>query len=192
MTPNRAGLVIGAAFGLVYVLVNATALASPAGRVVQAVGVVAFVAVLVALWRARSAPIGEGPPREGFGPVYWIVLAAELVAMFGGNLLLNGPLALPEGVLPWITLVVGVHFLPLGRLWRAPSLGWLGAGLAVLGAVGLVLAATGASHAVVATVAGLCPGAVLLGGSLWAAARQGSGRPPAQVSASKSPRTQPM
>jgi len=42
----------------------------------------------------------------------------------------------------------------------------LGAAIATCGAAGLVLAATGASDAAIATIAGVLPGALLLGASL--------------------------
>lgn len=67
MAKNGVGLVIGAVFGLIYVVVNAAALGAPVGPVLQVLGVAAFVGLLV--------------------------------------------------VLPWVTFVVGVHFL-----------GWAGCG----------------------------------------------------------------
>jgi hypothetical protein len=85
--------------------------------------------------------------------------------------LLRGPLALPLAVLPWITFVVGVHFLGLARVWSAPSLAWLGAAIAACGVLGLVVAAIGAGEAVVAAVAGVVPGLILLAGSWWGAFR---------------------
>jgi hypothetical protein len=173
MTPNRLGLAIGAAFGLVYVVVNAGALPSPVGPVLRVLGVVAFVGVLLALSRAGQARSGDGAAGGGFGRGYWLVVTAEVVAIAVGNVLLNGALDLPQGVLPWISFVVGVHFLGLAKVWGAPSLAWLGGGIAVLGALGLSLASAGASEAAVASIAGIGPGALLLAGSAWGAAREG-------------------
>jgi len=176
MTPNRLGLIIGATFGLVYVVVNAAALPSPVGPLLRVVGVVAFVGVLLALARAGQARPGDGAAGPGaagpgFGRGYWLVVTVEVVAVAAGNVLLNGPLDLPQGVLPWISFVVGVHFLGLAKVWDEPSLAWLGGGIAVLGALGLGLASAGASEAAVASIAGIGPGALLLSGSIWGAAR---------------------
>jgi len=173
MTPNRLGLVIGAGFGLVYVVVNAGALASPIGPALRVLGVVAFVGVLLALGRAGRAGPVDGAAGGGFGRGYRLVVAAEVVAVAAGNLLLNGPLDLPQGVLPWISFVVGVHFLGLAKVWDEPSLAWLGGGIAVLGALGLGLATAGASEAAVASIAGIGPGALLLAGSMWGAGHEG-------------------
>jgi hypothetical protein len=171
--PDRSGLAIGAVFGLTYVVVNARALPSPAGPVLQVLGVVAFVGVVVGLRRPVKPPAADRVTRGGFGRGYWLVVAAELATAATGSLLLNGPLNLPEGVLPWISFVVGVHFLGLARVWGESSLGWLGAGIAVLGALGLGVASAGASNAAIASVAGVGPGALLLLGGLWGAAQQG-------------------
>lgn len=178
MTPNRIGLVIGAAFGLVYVVVNAGALPSPAGPLLTVLGVVAFVGVLLALRRAGQARSGDGAAGRGFGRGYWLVVMAEVIAVGAGNVLLNGPLDLPQGVLPWISFVVGVHFLGLANVWDEPSLAWLGGGIATLGALGLGLASAGASEAAIASIAGIGPGALLLAGSIWGASREGRDHAP--------------
>jgi hypothetical protein len=178
MTPNRLGLVVGAAFGLVYVVVNGRALPTPVSLSLQSLGVIAFIGVLIALRRAEPLAASDGLARQGFGRGYWLVVAAEVVAFAGGNALLNGPLDLPRGVLPWISFVVGVHFLGLAKVWAEAPLAWVGGGIAVLGLIGLGLAVGGASDAVVATVAGVCPGVLLLTGSLWSAAGSpGQGSP---------------
>jgi hypothetical protein len=178
MTPDNLGLVIGAVFGLIYVVANAGALPSPAGPVLSGLAAAVFVAVLVLLGRARTGAGPDATPEGGFGRDYWLVVAAEVVAAAAGIVALRGPLDLPEGVLPWISFVVGVHFFGLARVWAEPSLGWVGAGIAVLGVVGLVVAAAGASDASIAAIAGVGPGALLLGGSLWGADRRRRGSPP--------------
>jgi hypothetical protein len=160
---------------LIYVEVNAGSLPSPADPLLRVLGVIAFVAVLVALLRARRARTGAGTNRPGFGRGYWLVVAAEVAAFAGGNALLNGPLDLPRAVFPWISFVVGVHFIGLAKVWRESSLAWVGAGIAALGAFGLGLASADASDATIATIAGICPGALLLAGSWWALAHGKAG-----------------
>ena len=171
MTPDRLGLVIGAIFGLLYMVANAGALPSPSGPILIVLGVLAFVGVLLALRRRGTTQPRPGAPGRGFGRGYWLVVAAEGVAAVVGLVLLNGPLDLPEAGLPWVSFVVGVHFVGLARVWDEASLAWVGAGIATLGAAGLVVAAAGGSDAAIAAVAGVGPGALLLSGSLWAAAR---------------------
>lgn len=169
MTPDRLGILIGAVFGLIYAVVNAGRLDSPTGPLLQGLGVLAFVGVLVAMRRER--PAAGYATGGGFGRGYRLVVTAEVVAAVVGIVALNGPLDLPEGVLPWISFVVGGHFLALARVWGEPSLAWVGGAIAVFGAVALGLAAGGASTATIALVAGVGPGAVLLAGSLWGATR---------------------
>jgi hypothetical protein len=176
MTPNRLGVVIGAVFGLIYVVANAGALPSPLGPLLQALAVAAFVGVLVASRRVGMTPPGNDGPGPGFGRGYWLVVAAEVTAGGVGIVLLNGPLDLSRGVLPWVSFVVGAHFLGLAKVWDESSLAWLGAGIALLGALGLGLAWADASDAAISSIAGVGPGVLLLAGSLWGAAR---GRQPA-------------
>ncbi|MGH3924006.1 MAG: hypothetical protein ACRDTT_14245 [Pseudonocardiaceae bacterium] len=171
---NRVGLVIGAVFGLIYVVVNAAALGAPVGPVLQVLGIAAFVGLLVVLYRFPQDPADTPGGAVRFGRRYWSIVAAEVVAFVAGIAVLNGPLGLPRAVLPWVTFVVGVHFLGLARVWKAPSLSWLGAGMALCGATGLAAAALGAPTAAIATVAGVAPGALLLAGSWWAATRGGA------------------
>jgi hypothetical protein len=173
VTANRLGLLIGAVFGTSYVVVNAGALGAPVGPLLQVVGVAALVGLLVFMFRSRPAPAAAAGNAVGFSRWYWMVVAAEVVAFFAGTAVLRGPLDLPLAVLPWITFVVGVHFLGLAKAWRAPSLMWLGAGLATCGVLGLLGAVIGAGDAVVAVVAGVAPGLLLLGGSWWGALRGG-------------------
>ena len=59
-----------------------------------------------------------------------------------GLAVLNGRLHAPQAAVTWVSLVVGVHFLALAVLWKLAFFHWLGAAIALCGAVGLVLAAT--------------------------------------------------
>ncbi len=162
---------IGATFGLLYVLVNAGALGA-AATVLRVIAVIAYAGLLVVALRA-PAPRLDGAQHAGTGGFtrgYWFIVAAEVIALFAGNALLAGPLERPQAVLPWVTTVVGVHFLALARVWHAASIGWLGGALALCGAFGLVLAWSTEATAWIAAVAGVLPGAILLAGSWWAVA----------------------
>ena len=168
----QVGMIIGGIGGLVYVLVNGAALGAPAGPVVQGIGVAAFVGLLVALYLNGTSG-SSGPPPQ-FSRGYWIVVLLEVVAIFGGSQVMNA-LGLPP--LPWVTIVVGLHFVPLGRMWQAPTLLWAGVVIATCGAAGLVAAVAGASAPVVALLAGVLPGAFMLAGVLYGATRRPAAAP---------------
>ena len=177
---QRLGSLIGAGFGLIYVEVNAGALAAPAAAALRIAGGVAF-AGLVAVLAARRDPgaRADGAARGGFGPRYGLVVAAEVAAIVAGVALLNGPLDRPRAAVAWVSVVVGVHFFALAALWRVSLFRWLGAAIVVCGLAGLAAAGLGASSAVVATMGGVLPGALLLAagyqGAIAALSR--SGRP---------------
>ena len=168
---RRLGITIGTAFGLVFVLVNAGALDAPWPLLLRVAGVVTFVGVQVALRSAarRPASVTEGG-AAGFTRGYWAVVAVEVVALIAGVQVLARAFDAPEAGVAWVALVVGVHFHALAVVWRTASLHVLGAAMSVCGLIGLALALLGSSEAAVATVGGVVPGFVLLGGGAWAAA----------------------
>lgn len=169
------GSVVGAGFGLVYVESNASAIAQPWSIMVRIAGGVSFALCLVALYgglrRPRATPSAQSRLVEAR---YWLVVAGEAAALFTGWYVLNGPLGRPDAALPWVTLVVGVHFFALAVVFGARVQHLLGLLLTGCGAVGMALAFSGAPSSSVAVAAGLSPGFVLLGFSLWGLI--GSGR----------------
>ncbi len=168
MTADRIARLLGAGFGAVYVLVNAGALGSPLDVVLRVAAGLSVVALLTVL------PSGGGADRRGerppvFGRGYALVVLAEVAAVVGGSLAL-GALGLPGARFPWLTFVVGVHFVLLARVWRERSIGWVGGALAVCGALGFGAALAGATPAAVTVLAGVLPGVLLLGGAWWGVA----------------------
>jgi hypothetical protein len=163
----QVGPAIGGAFGLVYVLVNLRVLPTAVSLPLRILAVVVFLAVLAGLRR----PAPDSSPQVEFGRDYQLVVAAEVVAGIGGALLFTTGFGLSNAGLPWISFVVGVHFLGLAKVWKAPSLALVGAAIAVLGAVGLAIAIAHGTQTAIALVAGVGPGVLLLGGSAWAAVR---------------------
>lgn len=163
------GSLIGAAFGLVFVLVNAAVLPTVAGVVARVAGVLAFLAVLAALRGGGFARQAAPPATGGLGRRYVLVLAAEVVALAAGLAVLNGPLEAGYAGVAWVALVVGIHFHPLAGLFELPVFRALGAAIAGCGVVGLVLAGLGAGAAPIAVVGGVLPGALLLAVSWWGA-----------------------
>ena len=180
------GSLVGALFGLVYVVVNAATMPDWRAVPLQVVAAVAFVAVVLPVRRAAARAAADASP--GAGPrttagaapaqrpverrrdvprTYALIVVLEALALFAGVWLLNGPLDLPTAGVAWVSVVVGVHFLPLGRLLEVPAFVPLGAAIATCGVVGLVLALLGVAEPVVAGVAGVVPGLLLLGLSWW-------------------------
>lgn len=169
MTRDQVGRLIGAGFGLVFIEANAGALPSGVGVALRVVGLAAFLG-LVFLGRrrgAQAAETGGQPTGTSFGGRYWLIVVAEVVAVAAGLAVINRVLHTPQATVGWLALVVGVHFYGLAVAWRRPSLRTLATGMSVCGALGLVLAFSGAPAAVVALVAGIAPGLFLLGSVWW-------------------------
>lgn len=95
---------------------------------------------------------GESAMREANGRrSYYRAVAVEVALIVLGVAGLD--LARhPEYLAAWILFVVGVHFVPLGRLFRVPGLTVAGVLLPVVAVAAAVLGATG--HAAPAAVAG--------------------------------------
>ncbi|MCQ4040548.1 hypothetical protein ACFOSC_21560 [Streptantibioticus rubrisoli] len=155
MTREQITRLIGGAFGLVFVEVDAGALPSPASVALRVLAVAAFLGLAVALRRARPAG-SSGAGR--FGREYWLVVALEVVAGVAGIVVIKAALHAPQATVAWISFVVGLHFLGLAVVWRRPRLHWLAAGLTACGAAGLALAGCGCPAAAIAATAGVVPG----------------------------------
>lgn len=177
-TPTFIGHLIGASFGTVFVLVNASGLPTGVAILLRVLAVVAFTVVLLGFLRtSRELRAAAQPAPVGFTRFYWMVVALEAIALFGGLTLLR-PIE-PAAALGWIALVVGVHFLPLARLWPEgrTQLLWIAGIMTALGVLGLVLAFSVHDAVLVAVVSGVGSGVVLLGWSLVQAFRTLTGRP---------------
>ncbi|MFI8828560.1 hypothetical protein [Streptomyces sp. NPDC053431] len=184
MRRDRVGRLVGAAFGLVFIQANVGALPAHVASPLRVLAVAAFVALVVfgrrpvAAGTATTAVTGAGsepgsgagsePGTASFGRRYWYVVAAEVLGLAAGLVVIARVLHAPEASVGWIAFVVGVHFFGLAAAWRRPSLHLLGAGIAVCGAAGLALAAGGASTSVIRLTAGVLPGVLLLASAGWA------------------------
>jgi hypothetical protein len=175
---QRTAVYIGGVFGFVYLMINSQQLPSPVDGVVETLAVLAFVGLLIAARQAilasRRAGIDEsggGGADIGFGPGYWRIVAAEVVAILAGLAVLSGPLDAPHAMVAWISVVVGVHFLGFYGLWHRPVYLWLGLGVALCGVAGLAVRADGLSAALIPIVAGILPGMLLFAFCYWRVAR---------------------
>ncbi len=98
-----------------------------AGSVVSALLLVALVGLLVCGRTTTGSAMADPGARRG----YWITVAVEVVLIVGGNLLLAA-VGHPDYDAPWTLLVVGVHFIPLARIFQADALASTGAAVAVV------------------------------------------------------------
>lgn len=185
MSAQRLGSIVGAVFGLVYVLVNAGPLPRAVGIPLQALGLAAFAVVVVAV--ARADDHGGQPPTAGSRGAYRLVVAAEVAALAAGLAALNGPLDAPQAGVAWVSFVVGVHFVALGAVFREPLFHWLGGAIGACGLVGLALAAAGAGAETVAVLSGIVPGTLLLASGWWGARQAAHHSPHAPAGAACHP-----
>jgi hypothetical protein len=178
---------IAAVFGLVYVIVNTGRLPDAWRVALVALGVAAFLAVVVRLARRRAsaAPAADpSVPRR-----YGTVVLVEAVALFGGLMALNR-LGVPSHAgVAWVSVVVGVHFFALAAVLRVPIMHLVGAAITTCGVAGWLLVALDATPSVVGVVSGVVPGAVLLAAAGWGArAEPGDADQPAGASADQADR----
>jgi hypothetical protein len=156
------GSVIALIFGTVFVEVNCGGLPGSWPLAVRIAGVVVAVGLLVAVLRTARGGAAGGVPGGGFADRrYWNIVGVEGLALFGGLVVINAVFDRPEFAVPWIALVVGVHFVVLGKAWRLDLFTWLGVVQTLLGLAGFVLAGAGASTTTVEVVAGVLSGVAL-------------------------------
>jgi uncharacterized membrane protein len=157
------GSLVAITFGTVFVLANSGGLARPWPLVVRLTGLSVAALLISGLVlvarrgsRATTAPVSDFVDRR-----YWLIVALEAAALFGGLAVINGVLHRSAVAVAWVALVVGVHFFGLARIWRMPLYHRLGAAMTVLSAAGFLSYALGGPAAMVALVAGVGSGAAL-------------------------------
>lgn len=167
--PYRLGSLIGLIGATVFVLVNRGALPAPWPLVALLASVAALAFYLWAVWLrpASALPPGEQPrPRAGL--VYLASVSGMLMVFFVGRLLLAR--AGQEELMPaLVALGVGLHFVPFAAAFRAPvfsTLGWLLAGIGLVGIVAGWLGAGAVAAAGAAVAAGVTMLVVMGAGAL--------------------------
>ncbi|MET3807347.1 hypothetical protein ABIB25_004370 [Nakamurella sp. UYEF19] len=152
-----AGSGVAGMFGTAWSLWGASGLTGTAATVVRVVGIAIGVLILVAVVILGRSLAG-GRPRSGPGSMfasraYQMTVAVEVLAFFGGNLLLRA-IGHSEYVPVWVATVVGFHFLVFGRkFWAGFYL--VGAALLVAAAAGLVVGLSGGGQHSITAVCGL-------------------------------------
>lgn len=159
---RRIGAVIGAIAGLVFILINAGTAPGWTSFALRAAGIASFVLVLwMAVLRRDRTHADRPSPSAHAWRVYWLMVAFEVVLLpVGASVLVR--LDHPELTVPWVALVVGIHFLPFARAFRSPVFAVLGLVLIGLAVVGGLLAVLGDPDAGTLT-AGVGSGIALLG-----------------------------
>lgn len=170
------GSLIGGAFGLVFLIVNSAAFSTLGRILVLIVGIVAFAVIaflalrgLGRMKRAQAqAQAADAPVRTAspFGRGYWIIVAVEAAALFGGTRLLSG-LGHPELGVAWVAFVVGTHFYALGYVFKLGRFHILATVVTLCGVAGFLAFFVGAPD-FIPVFAGIFPGFVLLAFGLWA------------------------
>lgn len=162
------GLLVGAIFGTVFVVVNAQSPLNSVTVTLLRVAACLAAAGVVAMWfvtvrKQRGA--AEGPQRRMYGRGYLIIVAAEAILLFGGIRVLTAWGSPEQANVAWVAFVVGVHFVALAPVWKDWGIAVPGVVLTLLGVAGLALAWTSAV-AWVPFVSGVLSGLVLLTGSV--------------------------
>lgn len=167
MTSRASGIyvghLIGASFGVVFIVRNGGLLGGPAQLIASVLAAIAVTVVLIAF--IATIRRGERPPARDLPRshvAFWVIVALEVVLLFGGLALLN--VIEPAANVGWIALIVGLHFLAF-TLWWIPGqreLVVIGAIMVALGVAGLAIAFSTHDVALVEFVSGFWSGVVLV------------------------------
>lgn len=98
-----------------------------AGSVVSGLLLLALVGLLARRRTTSGSPMADPRVRRG----YWVTVAIEVVLIIGGNLLLAA-VGQPGYVAPWTLFIVGIHFVPLARIFHARGLAFTGVATAIV------------------------------------------------------------
>jgi hypothetical protein len=141
---QRRGVLILAPIGVVWGLVGASGLpAGPAWGLRIAAALLAVGAVVLAV---RPAPAGRAPRERHLPERWWRTVGLVNAGQFVGIALVVAVcvvLGYPELVPPLVCLVVGLHFLPLARLFDQPEYTPTAVALCVVAGAGLLVLLAG-------------------------------------------------
>lgn len=168
------GALIGAGFGLLFLIINTGQFSTLGRTLVITVGVLAFAGIaifairgLMQGGRAGRGESGKGSRREPpLGRAYWIIVLIEAVLLFAGTRLLAG-LGHPELGVAWVAVVVGTHFYALGRVFGLDRFHVLATVVTLCG-IGGFIAFFAAAPAFIPVISGVITGFVLLAFAMWA------------------------
>jgi len=128
---------IAAVIGELFIQLTAGSLPPPLVWPVRIVGALAFVGVL---WYAVLSPWGRGEfrPRRRRSAlrIYYVCLGLLILAVPAGIWLFQQVLPVPALIVPWLVVLVGLHFLPFASAFGIPLFERMGAALLAIGVVG--------------------------------------------------------
>jgi len=158
MRTRPIGSGIGAIAGLVFVLINAGAV--PASLIWRIVAAVVFAAII---WFIvlRGPEVSQVSPSRAALRTYGIAVAAMVVAIPVGAVIISNVLDRPNAVLVWVVFVVGAHFLPFAHAFGLPIFRWLSASMVLASVIGAI-PALASNSATAAGWTGVVAGFVLL------------------------------
>lgn len=161
----KIGALVGAVGGLVFVLVNAGATDAAWPVILRGLAIVTFLAAVVLVLRAPALGAGRAPGADQMRR-YWLTVLAEVVAIPVGNLVLLKVFGLEGAGLPWVAVVLGVHFLVFDRIFPGAGFLVLGALVTLCGVAGLAMVVSDVDQDAVVVVSGVVTGFALLGSVL--------------------------
>ena len=169
------GALIGAGFGLLFLIINTGQFSTLGRTLVIAVGVIVFVGIAVLPVRGllrkrgggRLGESGERGRRERTSwRAYWTIVLIEAVLLFAGTRLLAS-LGHPELGVAWVAVVVGTHFFALGWVFGLDRFHVLATVVTLCG-IGGFIAFFAAAPAFIPVISGVISGFVLLAFAMWA------------------------
>jgi hypothetical protein len=160
--PVAQGILTMVGFGIVWAVVGAAGLTPPGAVRVAGIVVAVLAGVAVAVVALRSPP-GAIPRRSGSADPAREFLWVNVVQTVLIVLVVVVCIAVDQPVLiaPATCLVVGVHFLPLSRVFGLPLYRTTGTILAAVALLGFVLFAAGATDDAVLVLVGLAAAVTL-------------------------------
>lgn len=137
---RRRGILILSLFGILWAAVGASGLSADIAGTARIIGMVLGVGVILLGYR----PAGRtSPERQRSQPAGWYrkigvvnLVQAAAIALTVLGLIAAG---VPQMVPPVVCLIVGMHFLPLAKLFDQPQYFWTGAGLTAAAIAGFLI-----------------------------------------------------
>ena len=145
MSPSRPvnvaalrGAMITTVFAFIWWLAGAGPIPNPFGAGIIIIGAVfALLVWYLARQRlTRAAGQRRDADRPGLG--YWLVVAAEVILIVAAIVIANA-IDRPHLIPGAVAVLVGLHFIPLGRMFHRPSYQVVALGMAVIGLATIVL-----------------------------------------------------
>jgi hypothetical protein len=167
---------ISSVFGLAWAEWGASGVPGATSGVIRVAGIVIGLGILflsARQWRSASrlnVSASGRPPSLFSSPAYGLVVALEVVALFGGATLLRAA-GHSEYVSAWFATVVGAHFLAFGRLFSARFY-WLGTAVIAAGIAGAIVGFAGGGLAGIEAVSGLITAASLFVAGGWTVVKE--------------------